>query len=83
MADLPDEKWEIPCKQYKFICLDLAGPYKVVAMNNKRSVLKVWGVLFCCLNTGSLTTYVNVGLSCDSFYHATPGSMVKTVPSSV
>ena len=52
MGDLPKEKFDIPCKPFTNLCVDLAGPYQVKAMNNARSKLKVWPVLFNCLNTG-------------------------------
>ena len=31
--------------------MDFLGPYKVKVMNNARSFLKVWPVIFGCLNT--------------------------------
>ena len=52
MEDLPPQKFDIPCLPFNNICIDSAGPYQVKAMNNSRSKLKVWPVLFCCLNKG-------------------------------
>jgi hypothetical protein len=51
MGDLPKEKFNVPCKPFTHLCVDLAGPYLVKAMNNACSKLKVWPVLFNCLNT--------------------------------
>ena len=34
--------------------MDFLGPYKVMAMNNTRSFLKVSPVIFGCLNTGAV-----------------------------
>ena len=39
-------------------------------MNNARSKLKVWPVLFCCLNTGALAIYVAAGNSTEKFLTA-------------
>ena len=41
MGDYPPEKFAIPCRPYTHVCVDLAGPYEVVAMNHARSNLKV------------------------------------------
>ena len=67
MGDLPPQKFDIPCLPFSNICLDLAGPYQVKAMNNARSKLKVWPVLFCCLNTGAVAIYVAAGNSTEKF----------------
>ena len=50
-CDLPKNK---SCKPFTHLCIDLAGPYQVKAMNNARSKLKVWPVLFNCINTGAV-----------------------------
>ena len=39
--------------------MDFLGPYKVKAMNNARSFLKVWPVIFGCLNTGAMHIELN------------------------
>ena len=39
--------------------MDFLGPYKVKAMNNARSFLKVWPVIFGCLNTGAVHMELN------------------------
>ena len=70
MGDLPPQKFDIPCLPFTNICIDLAGPYQVKAMNNARSKLKVWPVLFCCLNTGALAIYVAAGNSTEKFLTA-------------
>jgi hypothetical protein len=53
-CDLPKEKSDIPWKPFTHLCIDLAGPYQVKAMNNARSKLKVWPVLFNCINIGDV-----------------------------
>ena len=39
--------------------MDFLGPYKVKAMNNACSYLKVWPVVFGCLNTGAVHIELN------------------------
>ena len=39
--------------------MDFLGPYKVKVMNNTRSFLKVWPVIFGCLNTGAVHIKLN------------------------
>ena len=53
MGDLPDLKFEA-CKPFTNICIDLAGPYQVVDSVKKRTKMKVYPVLFCCINTGAV-----------------------------
>ena len=67
MGNLPDEKFDIPCRPFSQICIDLTGPMEVVAMNNARSKLKTWPILFCCLNTGAIAIYVAAGASTSHF----------------
>ena len=67
MGDLPDDKFNIPCHPYLNICLDLMGLCEVSAMNNSRSKLKTWPILFCCANTGALAIYVASAASTQAF----------------
>ena len=56
MAPLPAEV-QVPCPAFTNVALDLAGPFQVTSLIKRRStrggsgLLKVWGVLFMCLNT--------------------------------
>ena len=50
--------------------MDLAGPYMVKAMNNARSKLKVWPVLFNCLNTGAVDIRLAYKQGTDAFLTA-------------
>ena len=70
MGDLPREKFNIPCKPFTNLCVDLAGPYQVKAMNNARSKLKVWPVLFNCLNTGAVDIRLAYKQGADAFLTA-------------
>ena len=54
MGMLPPEKLEVPCTAFTHICLDMCGPYLVQDMVKKRTQMKVWPILFCCLSTGAL-----------------------------
>jgi hypothetical protein len=67
MGYLPKEKFEIPCKPFTNLCVDLAGPYQVKAMNNARSKLKVWPVLFNCLNTRAVNIRLAYKQGTDAF----------------
>ena len=70
MGDLPKEKFDVPCKPFTHLCVDLAGPYMVKAMNNARSKLKVWPVLFNCLNTGAVDIRLAYKQGTDAFLTA-------------
>ena len=54
MGMLPVERTIFPCKPWTSTAVDFLGPYKVKAMNNARSKLKVWPVVFGCHITGAL-----------------------------
>ena len=49
------------------IGIDLSGPIVVRAMTNKRSTMKVWVVLFLCLNTKAISMELAPGYSTDDF----------------
>ena len=46
---------------------DLCGPYVVKAMNNKRSSLKKWPVIFACFNTGAISIHLVFGYRTKEF----------------
>ena len=66
MANLPQEI-QLPCPPFTNIGVDLSGPLTVHAMTNKRATLKVWVVIFVCLNTKAVTMYLAPGYSTDDF----------------
>ena len=66
MATLPAEI-QTQCKPFTNIGVDLAGPLTVRAMTNKRASLKVWNVIFVCLNTKAVTMHLAPGYSTDNF----------------
>ena len=51
---LAEERTLIFSPPFTATALDFLGPFEVGAMNNKRSLLKVWPVVFVCMNTGGL-----------------------------
>ena len=69
MADLPDEL-QHPCPPFTNVGVDLCGPLVVKAMTNKRASMKVWPVLFVCLNTKALSMYLAPGYSTKDFFIA-------------
>ena len=56
---LPEERLFIGSPPFTSTAMDFLGPYKVKAMNNARSFLKVWPVIFSCLNTGAVHIKLN------------------------
>ena len=72
MAPLPPELC-IPCPAFTNIGVDLAGPFLVKSMLKKKSTrasqgkLKVWAVLFLCLNTRAIKIYMAPGYATTDF----------------
>ena len=54
MAILPPAI-QLHCLPLLSIGVDLCGPLVVKAMTNKRVTMKVWKVLFVCLNTNQIS----------------------------
>ena len=69
MASLPPAV-QLPCPPFSNVGIDLTGPHVVHAMTNKRATLKVWNVIFVCLNTKAVTMYLAPGYSTDDFFIA-------------
>ena len=67
MADLPPERTLTLSKPWTCTSLDLLGPYQVRAMNNSRSHLKTYPIVFCCMNTGALHTELAHTYGADAF----------------
>ena len=55
---LPQERMLIFNPPFTATAIDFLGPFRIKAMNNARSLLKVWPVVFGCLNTGA--THIEV-----------------------
>ncbi|KAM4521343.1 uncharacterized protein PAE49_002487, partial [Odontesthes bonariensis] len=55
MADLPPERTS-PAAPFEFTTMDLFGPYEVKDEVKKRTKLKVWGIVFCCMASRAIHT---------------------------
>jgi hypothetical protein len=53
LADIPVQKLD-RCRPFTNVQVDLAGDIKVKAMNNARSTLKTYPLIFACMNTGAI-----------------------------
>ena len=67
MGMLPKQRCEIPSKPWTSVAIDLLGPFQVKAMNNARSKLKVWPIVFGCHHTGALHTELSWTYGADAF----------------
>ena len=54
MGYLPRERYEVGFPPFTNVSLDLAAPLLVLDMVKKRSTMKAWPLIICCLNTGAV-----------------------------
>ena len=66
MGALPPERLR-PAPVFCYSVLDLFGPYYVKAENQKRTLMKVWGVIFVCLPSRAVHIDVTSGYDTRSF----------------
>lgn len=72
MAVLPP-RLTVPCPVFSHVGVDLAGPFTVWKEGNSRvtrrntGTMKVWSVLFVCLNTKALKMYLAGGYGTNDF----------------
>ncbi|KAL3056681.1 hypothetical protein OYC64_019209 [Pagothenia borchgrevinki] len=66
MEDLPTERTEPACP-FEFTTVDLFGPYHVKDDVKKRTTLKVWGVVFCCMASRAIHTELVSTVSTEGF----------------
>lgn len=66
MADLPPERTG-PAAPFEFTTMDLFGPYEVKDEVKKRTRLKVWGIVFCCMASRAIHTEVVSDQSSEGF----------------
>nr|XP_054588876.1 uncharacterized protein LOC129153544 [Nothobranchius furzeri]XP_054588877.1 uncharacterized protein LOC129153544 [Nothobranchius furzeri] len=57
MANLPPERTG-PAAPFEFTTMDLFGPYEVKDEVKKRTKIKVWGIVFCCMASRAIHTGV-------------------------
>ena len=58
---------QVQCPPFTNVALDLCGPNTVKAMVNKRATMKIWIVLFLCLNTKAISIELAPGYSTEDF----------------
>lgn len=61
MGDLPRERTNVYVKPFTHITLDFVGVFLVKAMNNARSLLKYFPIIFCCTTTNAMSLRVAAG----------------------
>ena len=84
MGMLPLERTKFPAKPWSSTAIDLLGPFKVKAMNNSRSKLKTWPIVFGCHLTGALHVELCWTYGTDAFLTAFDNfTAIRGKPSSV
>ena len=58
---------QLPAPPFTNIGIDLLGPLKVKSMVNKRAQMKVWVVIFLCLNSKAVSMELAPGYSTEDF----------------
>lgn len=58
---------QVPSPPFTNISVDLTGPFLVKSMVNKRASMKVWVVVFICLNVKAIKMYIAPGYSTEDF----------------
>lgn len=56
-----------PAAPFEFTAMDLFGPYEVKDEVKKRTRLKVWGIVFCCMASRAIHTEVVSDMSSEGF----------------
>lgn len=69
MGDLPPERTQ-PALPFEFTTVDIFGPYQVKDDVKKRVMIKVWGVVFCCMASRVIHTELVNFLSTEGFLMA-------------
>ena len=69
MANLPDTL-QSPSPPFTNVGLDPLQPITIKAMVNKRARMKVWVVIFICLNTKAVSMDLAPGYSANDFISA-------------
>ncbi|XP_055768950.1 uncharacterized protein LOC129844827 [Salvelinus fontinalis] len=66
MSDLPSERIT-PARPFEYTTVDLFGPYEVKDEVKKKTKLKVWGIVFCCMVSRAMHTDVVSDQSTEGF----------------
>ena len=67
MSDLPRVLMDVPVRPFSHVCLDYTGAITVKAMVNKRAEMKVFPLVFVCVNTGAVHLQLAADYSTKSF----------------
>ena len=54
MVLLPIQKLYVPCLPFTNICLDMAGPFRIMGMVKRRAKLIVWVMVYACMKYGAI-----------------------------
>ena len=85
IGDIPAHQL-IPATPFTNISLDLLGPYTIRGMVNKRSAMKIWGLIIVCQNTRAVKLMPVAGYNTANFLlafnkfiadHGTPARVVS------
>ena len=66
MALIREEQLQM-CPPFTHVCLDFAGPYKVLDQVSKRKTLKVWILIYSCVSTKAVMFLATPGYSTEDF----------------
>ena len=84
LANLPEERTRVNEKPWTSVAIDLFGPYKIRVLPHNRNLVKVWPIVFGCMNTGALHVEVAGNYGADAFLQAyTCFTSVRGAPSKV
>ena len=69
MGILPTER-TTPAEPFEYTTLDLFGPYEVTDCVKKRTTMKAWGVVFCCMASRAIYADLVSDISTEGFLKA-------------
>ena len=70
LGDLQPERLRVGLPPWTYVAIDLAAPILVKGMVNKRSQMKCWPLLICCMLTGSIHIGLMTGYGAEHFLMA-------------
>ena len=70
LGDLQPERLGVGLPPWTYVAIDIASPIIVKGMVNKRSQIKCWPLLICCMLTGSIHISLMTGYGAEHFLMA-------------
>ena len=70
LGDVQSERLGVGLPPWTYVAIDLAAPILVKGMVNKRSQMKCWPLLICCMLTGSIHLSLMTGYGAQHFLMA-------------